>query len=154
MSSSVLFVCMGNICRSPTAEAVCRKKAVDRGLDIIIDSAGTIAHHEGESADRRSRAAGEHRGYDFSGIRARQVRDQDFVDFDLILAADNQNFDDLKQRCPKQYQSKLAMMLAPCAGPETEVPDPYYGGGHGFEHVLDLLEEACDKWLDKMTSKA
>ncbi|MCL2914730.1 low molecular weight phosphotyrosine protein phosphatase [Shewanella corallii] len=153
MTPSVLFVCMGNICRSPTAEAVCRKMATERGVDVRIDSAGTIAYHAGEKPDPRSQAAGEARGYDFSGIRARQVNDADFELFDLILAADNKNLQDLAQRCPSQYQSKLALMLAPCEGNETQVPDPYYGGEQGFEHVLDLLEEACGKWLDKLTAK-
>lgn len=153
MTPSVLFVCMGNICRSPTAEAVCRKMATKRGVDVRIDSAGTIAYHAGEKPDPRSQAAGEARGYDFSGIRARQVNDADFELFDLILAADNKNLQDLAQRCPSQYQSKLALMLAPCEGNETQVPDPYYGGDQGFEHVLDLLEEACGKWLDKLTAK-
>ena len=153
MSPSVLFVCMGNICRSPTAEAVCRKMAADRGVDIYIDSAGTIAYHAGEKPDPRSQAAGEARGYDFSKIRARQIEDADFERFDLILAADNQNLQDLVQRCPARYQSKLALILSPCRGGETEVPDPYYGGDQGFEHVLDLLEEACSKWLDKLTAK-
>ncbi|MCL1039035.1 low molecular weight phosphotyrosine protein phosphatase [Shewanella submarina] len=153
MTPSVLFVCMGNICRSPTAEAVCRKMATERGVDVRIDSAGTIAYHAGEKPDPRSQAAGEARGYDFSGIRARQVNDADFELFDLILAADNKNLQDLAQRCPSQYQSKLALMLAPCEGNETQVPDPYYGGDQGFEHVLDLLEGACGKWLDKLTAK-
>ncbi len=153
MTPSVLFVCMGNICRSPTAEAVCRKMATERGVDVRIDSAGTIAYHAGEKPDPRSQAAGEARGYDFSGIRARQVNEEDFELFDLILAADNKNLQDLAQRCPSQYQSKLALMLAPCEGNETQVPDPYYGGDQGFEHVLDLLEEACGKWLDKLTAK-
>lgn len=148
---SVLFVCMGNICRSPTAEAVCRSMAQSRGLDIEIDSAGTIAYHAGETPDPRSREAGERRGYDFSGIRARQVMGSDFGHFDLILAADNNNLKDLQARCPAKYQSRLALMLAPCDGDETEVPDPYYGGDQGFEYVLDLLEQACGKWLDKLT---
>ncbi len=145
--SSVLFVCMGNICRSPTAEAVFRAKAKQAGLTISIDSAGTIGYHQGAQPDERSRQAGEKRGLDFSGITARRIEDNDFEKFDLILAADRQNFQDLKQRCPSHLEYKLGMMLA--FGPQNdhevrEVPDPYYGGEHGFELVLDLLEQSCE----------
>ena len=145
---SVLFVCMGNICRSPTAEAVFRKKAKQCQLNIKIDSAGTIAYHQGNSPDPRSVKAGKARGIDFSGIRARQVTEQDFADFDLILAADAANMKDLVTRCPKQYQHKLSMILAfGDTGVKDlknikDVPDPYYGGDNGFELVIDLLENS------------
>ncbi|QLE85797.1 low molecular weight phosphotyrosine protein phosphatase [Shewanella sp. Scap07] len=148
--SSVLFVCMGNICRSPTAEAVMRAKAAERGLDIVIDSAGTIAHHQGEAPDPRSMQAGKKRGLSFDGMQARQVVPDDFERFDLILAADRQNLQDLQRRCPSALQHKLALILSFSDSDYTEVPDPYYGAGDGFELVLDLLEESCDKLLDRI----
>ncbi|WP_076409550.1 low molecular weight protein-tyrosine-phosphatase [Shewanella sp. UCD-KL12] len=149
--NSVLFVCMGNICRSPTGEAVFRQKAGDAGLSIEVDSAGTIAHHQGEQADPRSRAAGEQRGYSFKGQTARQVTDADFVHFDLILAADSANLSDLQAACPEEFQHKLKLMLSFIGADENkEVPDPYYGAGNGFELVLDLIEESCDNLINKI----
>lgn len=144
---SILFVCMGNICRSPTAEAVFRTKAKQAGLRLEIDSAGTIGYHQGATPDMRSRQAGERRGIDFSGIYARRVEDADFERFDLILAADRQNLADLKQRCPTHLHYKLDMILGfgIAEGEEAqEVPDPYYGGDDGFELVIDLLEHSCE----------
>lgn len=142
--TSVLFICMGNICRSPSAEAVFRTKAREQGVEISSDSAGTIAYHQGECPDTRARAAGERRGFDFSGITARAVTNDDFEQFDLILAADEANLADLKQRCPAHLQYKLRLILSYIDGGYTEVPDPYYGGDKGFELVLDLLEQSCD----------
>ncbi|MCL1143007.1 low molecular weight protein-tyrosine-phosphatase [Shewanella gaetbuli] len=139
---SVLFVCMGNICRSPTAEAVFRQKAQQYKLRVNIDSAGTIAYHQGNLPDARSRQAGEARGIDFSGITARQVTDADFDNFDLILAADKANMSDLKARCPQHHQHKLKMILEFGDTGVEEVPDPYYGGARGFEEVIDLLENS------------
>ncbi|MGL5145997.1 MAG: low molecular weight protein-tyrosine-phosphatase [Plesiomonas shigelloides] len=143
-TASVLFVCMGNICRSPTAEAVMRQRAGRAGLYLEIDSAGTIAFHQGEAPDPRAVAAGMARGYDFSGIVARQVTDEDFEYFDLVLAADRQNLKELKNRCPASLQHKLKLMLSFGHSSNQEVPDPYYGGKAGFETVLDLLEQSCD----------
>lgn len=148
--NAVLFVCMGNICRSPSAEAMFRAKAVEAGLDIEVDSAGTIAYHQGNPPDKRSVAAGIKRGLDFTGMKARQVELNDFSHFDLILAADKQNLHDLQRICPAQFQSKLALILDFCefeAGTENyvEVPDPYYGEGGGFELVLDLLDDSCSQ---------
>ena len=153
--SSVLFVCMGNICRSPSAEAMLRAKACAVGLELNIESAGTIAYHQGNSPDKRSVAAGVKRGLNFDGMRARQVLASDFSDFDLILAADKQNLQDLKQICPAQYQSKLALILDFCKFESdqavyTEVPDPYYGAGDGFELVLDLLENSCSQLVQQI----
>ncbi|WP_035385142.1 low molecular weight protein-tyrosine-phosphatase [Ferrimonas futtsuensis] len=143
--SSVLFVCLGNICRSPTAEAVFRHRFESAGLPLVLDSAGTDAYHAGEQPDRRSAAAGRQRGYNFSGMRARRVTDEDFEQFDLILAADGSNMRDLKARCPAHLTYKLAMIVQ-----SGEVPDPYYGGSDGFELVLDLLEQAADSWIARL----
>lgn len=150
--NSVLFVCMGNICRSPTAEAVFRTKVTQSGLDIEIDSAGTLAYHQGESPDPRSIEAGEKRGFSFQGMKARVVIDEDFAHFDLILAADISNLADLKALCPEVHLHKIQLMLSflDIEQPQ-EVPDPYYGRGNGFEIVLDLIEQSCDHLIIKLT---
>lgn len=145
----VLVVCMGNICRSPTAEAVLRAKAAQLKVDVEIDSAGTIGYHQGNPPDARSKAAGEKRGYSFSGIKARKIRDEDFVKFDWILAADKENLAELKARCPQSHQHKLSLMLSHCDCGCEEIPDPYYGGEQGFERVLDLVEQAAEQFLLK-----
>ncbi|MBL4283330.1 low molecular weight phosphotyrosine protein phosphatase [Vibrio fluvialis] len=144
---------MGNICRSPTGEAVLKAKAQGLGLDIEIDSAGTIGYHQGNSPDPRARSAGEKRGYSFAGMRARKVRDSDFEQFDLILAADRDNLLELQQRCPKQYQHKLALFLSYGHSDYDEIPDPYYGGENGFELVLDLIEDASEQLLLQLKQK-
>ncbi|MCE2595266.1 low molecular weight phosphotyrosine protein phosphatase [Motilimonas cestriensis] len=146
----ILVVCLGNICRSPTGEAVLRHKAKQRGLDLIIDSAGTIAAHAGEGPDSRSVIAGEGRGYQFTGIYSRKITANDFTDFDLILAADKQNLRDLKAICPVQHQQKLVLFLSYANGDEAEIPDPYYGGAGGFNKVIDLIEQASDSLLDQL----
>lgn len=139
--TSVLFVCLGNICRSPTAEAVFRARSA--GADILIDSAGTGAWHAGEAPDPRSRAEGERRGYSFAGQAARKVRVQDFYEFDLILAMDASNLSDLREIQPADGTAQLSLFL-----PDgSDVPDPYYGGPHGFKNVVDLIEGASDHWL-------
>uniref|UniRef100_UPI004047C516 low molecular weight protein-tyrosine-phosphatase n=1 Tax=Shewanella baltica TaxID=62322 RepID=UPI004047C516 len=148
----ILMVCMGNICRSPTAEAVCRFKVAQRRLNIEVDSAGTIGYHQGDTPDSRAMAAGKKRGFSFDGMRARQVVDADFENFDLILAADKANLEDLRRRCPLEFQYKLQLMLSYADTQVTEVPDPYYGGDQGFELVLDLLEQSMDALLDKLAS--
>ncbi|WP_341504052.1 low molecular weight protein-tyrosine-phosphatase [Gallaecimonas sp. GXIMD4217] len=150
----ILFCCMGNICRSPTAEAVFRKRMQLQGISLELESAGTIDYHAGEGPDRRARLAGERRGYDFSNILARQVCSEDFVRFDLILAMDRQNYADLMSRCPQRHRHKLRLFMS--FAPETgfdEVPDPYYGGEGGFEQVLDLIEAASDGVLKSLLGK-
>ncbi|MFC3023362.1 low molecular weight protein-tyrosine-phosphatase [Vibrio zhugei] len=139
----VLMVCMGNICRSPTAQVVFERKAQELGIRIEIDSAGVMAFHEGETPDPRTQAAGKQRGYSFSGLYSRPIVEQDFVVFDYIFAADEQNLADLKAMCPAQYQSKVSLLLAGLGLETEEIPDPYYGGGQGFSYVLDLLEQAA-----------
>ncbi|AXE28557.1 protein tyrosine phosphatase [Chromobacterium phragmitis] len=148
---SILFVCHGNICRSPTAEGVMRGKLAHRGWQarFRIDSAGTHGYHVGEAPDARSARAAAGRGYDLSALRARKVEDADFSGFDLILAADCHNLADLHRRCPPEMAGRLRLMLEPL-GEGREVPDPYYGGERGFEQVLDLLEAACDAWLFRL----
>ncbi|WP_394225677.1 low molecular weight protein-tyrosine-phosphatase [Pseudoalteromonas spongiae] len=150
MPYKVLVVCMGNICRSPTGEAVLNAKAASLGVNVEVDSAGTIAYHAGERSDPRSRAAGEARGYDFSAIRARQVTANDFEYFDEILCADKQNLADLQAICPKQYQHKLKLFLSYGDNEVDEIPDPYYGGDQGFERVLDLIENASIAFLQQL----
>ncbi|WP_407332689.1 low molecular weight protein-tyrosine-phosphatase [Enterovibrio sp. 27052020O] len=145
----ILVVCMGNICRSPTGEAVLRAKAAARGLDVIVDSAGTIGYHTGAKPDSRSREAGEARGYDFSGMSSRKVEVADFERFDLILAADKANLADLIDICPSEYRQKVSLFLSHGAGEFDEIPDPYFGGKHGFERALDLIEQASDSLLDQ-----
>lgn len=149
----ILVVCMGNICRSPTGEAVLRAKAQARGLDIVIDSAGTIGYHAGAKPDERARKAGEARGYDFSGIYSRQVKASDFEEFDYILASDKANLADLLDRCPDKYRDRVSLFLSHGNMPVKEIPDPYYGGSKGFERVLDLIEQASDAVLDLCQSR-
>jgi protein-tyrosine phosphatase len=142
----ILFICMGNICRSPMAEGVVRVLAERAGLTSIleVDSAGTHAYHEGEPPDQRARKVAGIRGYDLSGLRARRVNDQDFSRFDRILAMDRQNLAFLVRSCPKEHLSKLGLFLELADGlVQDEVPDPYYGGVDGFEKVLDLCEQAA-----------
>lgn len=148
----VLFVCMGNICRSPTAEAVMRHLVSKRGLEhsIYIDSAGTHDYHIGRRSDDRTRQAGERRGYKFDHL-ARQVKTVDFTEFDYIIAMDRENMRLLRQIVPPAATAQLSMMMSHCDKPECEeVPDPYYGGARGFEHVLDLLENSCSHLLDEI----
>lgn len=143
-STSVLFVCLGNICRSPTAEAVFKHKAAEAGLDLFIDSAGTHGYHIGKQPDKRSQAAGVERGYSFKGLKCRRVQEGDFEEFDYILAMDESNLTNLHGMCPAQYHEKVRLFLDFCDEDEKEVPDPYYGGKKGFELVLDLIESASD----------
>jgi len=146
---SVLFVCLGNICRSPTAHGVFRAKVVAQGLSdqIEIDSAGTAAYHVGNPPDPRSTKAAQRRGYNLSDLRARQAIAADFAKYDYILAMDLQNLSDLEAIAPSGYGGRLALFLDYAGLCSAEVPDPYYDGEAGFEHVLDLVEEASEGLL-------
>jgi protein-tyrosine phosphatase len=142
----ILFVCMGNICRSPTAEGVLRKVLAEQApeLDVLIDSAGTHGYHTGAPPDPRACRAAERRGVDLKPLRARQVTATDFAHFELVLAMDEQNRQFLLEACPPEYQNRVRLFLDFAPHLERrEVPDPYYGGSTGFEHVLDLVEEAA-----------
>lgn len=132
----VLLVCMGNICRSPTAEEVLRVKARQAGLRIEFDSAGTENYHVGDPPDPRSVRHARERGYDLTALRARQVHAADFQAFDLILAADEINLRELRRRCPAEQRHRLALFLG-----DVALPDPYYGESDDFEKVLDLVEK-------------
>ncbi len=151
MKTKVLFVCMGNICRSPTAEAVFRHLVQSRNLEdkIFIDSAGTHAYHVGEQPDRRSQQVARQRGIDMSGQRARKVQSTDFDDFDYIIAMDASNYADLRRIASPAGRKKLHLFMDFAKGwQETEVPDPYYGGSHGFERVFDMVEAASEGLLE------
>lgn len=142
----VLFVCMGNICRSPTAQGVFRKLVEEAGLieQIEIDSAGTHAYHIGEPPDPRAQQTAQRRGIDLSDLRARRAVSADFTRFDYILAMDQDNYHALSALCPQGQERRLSLLLDYAAQARTrEVPDPYYGGPSGFEAVFDLVEEAA-----------
>lgn len=149
----VLFVCLGNICRSPTAEAVFRARAQRAGLAhrVRVDSAGTGDWHVGEAPDRRAIAFAKRRGYDLAPLRARRVTPEDFTRFDWILAMDQSNLRDLHAMRPAHASSHLGLFLdvAPYLG-VRDVPDPYYGGGPHFDRVLDLVEQASDALLARL----
>lgn len=138
----VLLICMGNICRSPTAEAVLRTKARQAGLTIEFDSAGTENYHVGDPPDPRSVRHAHRRGYDLTALRARQVHAADFQAFDLILAADELNLRELRRRCPPEQHHRLALFLG-----DVALPDPYYGESEDFEKVLDLVEKQAARLI-------
>jgi protein-tyrosine phosphatase len=141
---AVLMVCLGNICRSPTAEAVLRAKlrAANLHEHVSVDSAGTGSWHVGSPPDARSQRHAMQRGYDLSALRGRQVEEADFHRFDLLLAMDDANLADLRALAPPRPFRAEVRLFAP-----EPVPDPYVGGAAGFEHVLDLVETACDAWI-------
>ncbi|MDZ7922241.1 MAG: low molecular weight protein-tyrosine-phosphatase [Rhodoferax sp.] len=144
---TVLFVCMGNICRSPTAHGVMRHKVAARGWGgrVQVDSAGTHNYHPGEPPDARSLAHANRRGYDFADLRARQMVEEDFARADLIRVMDWDNLALVQAMCPPYAQNKVRRLTEFCQHHEAPVvPDPYYGGDAGFESVLDLVEDACD----------
>lgn len=134
----ILFVCTGNICRSPTAEGVLRHLAAEMNIPLEVQSAGTHDYHVGNPPDERALHHARERGYDLSAQRARQLRKRDFAEFDLIVAMDRGHLRILQDHCPAQHQGKLRMLVN-----GHDVPDPYYGGAEGFEQVLDMVEAAC-----------
>lgn len=156
MTVSVLFVCLGNICRSPTAEAVFRERVIAAGLEqkIRIDSAGTGDWHIGRAPDPRTRDAAARRGYPMDSMRARQVSPQDFYEFDVVLAMDNANLADLQAMQPADVTVTLGRFLDYSHEASTrEVPDPYYGGEDGFDRVLDLIEGGAEGLLDALRER-
>lgn len=156
MPRRILFVCTGNICRSPTAEGVARLLAEKLGLEehFEFDSAATHGYHVGDTPDPRTVAAAAKRGYDIAHLRARRVTDFDFIRFDHIIAMGRDHLEWLQRACPPLYHDKLGLLLAFSERVEQdEVPDPYYGGADGFEQVLDLVEEATQELLRKLAAK-
>jgi protein-tyrosine phosphatase len=152
----VLFVCMGNICRSPTAHGVFEHKANASGLAhaIEIDSAGTHAYHIGEPPDRRARQTAQRRGIRLEHLRARRVEISDFEYFDYILAMDEDNLSILQSLCPSHHQDKVRLFLEfATQRNETEVPDPYYGGDGGFDFVFDLVDDASEGLLEDIRKR-
>jgi len=151
----VLFVCMGNICRSPSAEGVFRAVAKREGLmrKLLIDSAGTHDYHIGEPPDARAIASAQRRGYDIAKLRARQFEAKDFSRFDWIVAMDRNNLHRLIEMQPKEFGGHVGLLLdfAPHLG-IREIPDPYYGGPDGFERMLDLIEPASEALLARITA--
>lgn len=152
----VLFVCMGNICRSPTAEGLMRHRLTERGLDafVDVDSAGTIAYHAGKKPDRRAREEAHRHGVDLGPQRARQVTEGDFKDFHFVLAMDRENLQDLQRIRPADSGADLRLLCAfapelPC----DEVPDPYYGGDMGFRDVFKIVDTAVGRLIDHIESE-
>ncbi len=151
----ILFVCMGNICRSPSAEGVFRRIVEDCGLSdqFEIDSAGTGGWHVGSPPDRRAQQAAKSSGIDLSTLRARQFTKTDFEEFDLIIAMDDNNLNHLTNMATLEQSQKIKLLLEFSSQyDEREVPDPYYGGHHGFEDVLDMIEDSCKQLLKALSS--
>ncbi len=156
LTAKVLFVCTGNICRSPTAEGVFRHLVMVENLHrhVAVDSAGTHAYHVGEAPDERSTATAALRGYDLSELRARRFTANDFVEFDYILAMDRGHLSILESNVPAAHRAKIAMFLDFSSEHRgAEVPDPYYGGGQGFDYVLDMIEDASEGLLADIKKK-
>ena len=151
----VLMICLGNICRSPTAQGVLSSLIINKNLEstITVDSAGTGSWHIGKTPDARSTLAASARGYDISKLTARRIEEADFAEFDYLLAMDKSNLYDLNRLCPEKYTHKLELLLNFESSGRISVPDPYYGGSSGFEVVLDLIEDACKGYLDYIISK-
>jgi len=142
---SILFVCTGNICRSPTAEGVLKSLCIQAGIELRIESAGLGDWHVGDPPDERAQHHARSRGYDLSAQRARQVSARDFQEFDLILAMDRGHLRELHGMAPPEHRTKIRLFARDC-----DVPDPYYGGADGFERVLDLVEERCRALLEEL----
>ncbi len=157
MNTRVLFVCMGNICRSPMAQGVFRHMVAQAGLQhvVTVDSAGTHAFHEGEAPDKRAQAAAEKRGYSIGDLTARKVKPEMFANYDLILAMDWDNLALLQSIAPNQGQHKMQLLMRFASDHESAIiPDPYYGGQGGFEQVLDYIEDACAGLLEVAKRRA
>jgi protein-tyrosine phosphatase len=144
----VLFVCTGNICRSPTAEGVLKELARKENLQLHVESRGTHDYHVGEPPDERAQHHAKGRGYDLSALRARRVSSQDFADFDLILAMDRGHLQILERMCPPAHRLKVRLFV-----PGRDVPDPYYGDAQDFERMLDLVEAACRGLLTEIRTQ-
>ena len=151
----VLFVCLGNICRSPTAEGIFTERVKQAGLQdrIQIDSAGTGDWHIGRPPDPRASRAAANRGYDLSALRGRQVERGDFGHFDYVIAMDDENVHALKQLCPREHEHKIRRLTDFCSTGDCSVPDPYMGGLGGFEHVLDLIEDSTRGLLQHLQAQ-
>jgi len=143
----ILFVCTGNICRSPTAEGVLRHLSRELGVEVHVESAGTHDYHVGNPPDERAQQHAKSRGYDLSTLRARQLRKRDFELFDIIVAMDRGHLELLQRHCPVQHRAKLRMLVH-----GHDVPDPFYGGPEEFEQVLDMVEAACLGLLHEVRS--
>lgn len=153
---TVLMVCMGNICRSPTAEGLLRAKLAAAGLEarVRVDSAGTHGYHVGDAPDPRAQRHARTRGVDLSALRARRVAEDDFDRFDLMLAMDEDNLAELLRLRPAGHANAPRLLLEFASRTAVrEVPDPYYGGPDGFEHVLDLIEDACDGLVEHLRAR-
>lgn len=153
---SVLFVCLGNICRSPTSEGVFRRTAARelKDMDVYIDSAGTANYHVGQGPDRRAIKAAKRRGVDISRLRARRVSREDYDVFDYIIAMDRQNLSDLLYWAPPDYEGQICLFLDYASHyRETEVPDPYYLGGGAFDRVLDMVEDASQGLVEDIRNR-
>ncbi|MEZ4722694.1 MAG: low molecular weight protein-tyrosine-phosphatase [Flavobacteriales bacterium] len=150
--NKILFVCLGNICRSPMAEGVFRAKAQELGLSLQFDSCGTGGWHAGEAPDRRAQQCIREHGLDISDLRARKFRQSDFQDFDIIFTMDRSNYEDVIEMANSTGdKEKVRMILSEIyPGENISVPDPYYGGDQGFEHVFDLLNRSADKVLSQI----
>ena len=152
-NTGVLFVCLGNICRSPTSEGIFRQLAEQEvpDLDVRVDSAGTASYHIGQPPDHRAIMAAARRGIEIANLRARRVSRQDFDSFDFIIGMDIHNYQDLLSMAPLNYPGKVCLFMDFAANwQEREVPDPYYGGDNGFERVLDMIEDAATGLLDEI----
>ncbi len=154
MTKCILFVCLGNICRSPAAEGILRTKSRERGMKLFIESAGTGAWHVGDPPDARMIKAAGARGYDISYQRARKVELSDFYEFDYLLAMDLSNQTELLSMAPPNRTCDIRLFLDFAKGAERETPDPYYGGADGFAHVLDLIEQGAEGFLDHLEDES
>ncbi|WP_444913356.1 low molecular weight protein-tyrosine-phosphatase [Microbulbifer sp. PAAF003] len=151
---SILFVCLGNICRSPLAEAVFRTKAQQTGIPVSVDSAGIISYHAGKRPDPRTLAIGEENGYSFENSYARQVATTDFTKYDHIFAMDKDNLEALQSLQPDSSGAQLGLFLSVLQDSDlAEVPDPYYGGIEGFQHILQLIEQASDAFIEQLKNR-